>query len=168
MGRFGPVGKVGRQRIRAWMPVFSSELMMWSLGPSGWSSQRPAYRSKTRPAFSANRGSRGKIQYLYRQGLMASASRMRQTVLGLIVRPRAVAARAARSAVESRLRGNFVWATASHAMALTRAWSRGGKIGLTPAPGVIDQREVPERPTSAPEADRVGVEIHERAGRDVG
>src|SRR4051794_6943505 len=99
---------------------------------------------------------------------MASASRIRQTVLGLIARPKATVARAARSVVESRLRGNFVGETASHATALTRAWSRGGKSGLTPTPGSIDQREVPLRPTPSPEANRVGVEIHDGSGRDVG
>src|SRR5215475_6208055 len=48
----------------------------------------------------------GKIQYLYRQGLMASAARIRQTVLGLIALPSACLACAARSVVERRLNGN--------------------------------------------------------------
>src|SRR5271157_758595 len=116
------------------MLVFSSELTMQSLRPSGLPSQEPAYRSKTRPAFSENFGSRGKIQYLYRHGLIASASRMRQTVLGLMDRPKAVAARSARSEVERRLSGNLVWQTASQATALTIARSRGGKAGLRPRP----------------------------------
>src|SRR6202035_2003689 len=119
IGRPGPVVSVGWQRMRAWMLVFSSELTMESLRPKGLSSHEPAYKSRTRPAFSANRGSRGKIQYSYRHGLIASASRMRQTVLGLMARPRAVEARAARSVVDSRLSGSWVWLTASQAMALT-------------------------------------------------
>ena len=57
---------------------------------------------------------------------------MRQTVLGLIGRPRAVAASAAKSAVDSRLNGNLVRETASQAIALMIAWSRGGKNGLAP------------------------------------
>src|SRR5262249_12471100 len=59
-------------------------------------------------AFSENFGSRGKIQYWYRQGLIASVSRIRQTVLGLIDRPKSVEARSAKSAVDSRLSGNLV------------------------------------------------------------
>src|SRR5271165_7073304 len=105
------------------MLVFSSELTMQSLRPKDLPSQEPAYRSKTRPAFSANFGSRGKIQYLYRQGLIASLSRMHQTVLGLMDRPKARAARSARSEVDRRLSGNLLWLTASHATALTIARS---------------------------------------------
>jgi hypothetical protein len=71
------------------MLVFSSALMMWSLGPSSRPSHWPAYRSMTTPALSAKRGSRGKIQCLYRQGLIASPSRMRQTVLRLTGLPKA-------------------------------------------------------------------------------
>jgi hypothetical protein len=53
---------------------------------------------QNRPAFSAKGGSRGKIQYLYRHGLMASVSSIRHTVLRLIGVPRALRARAAPSA----------------------------------------------------------------------
>jgi len=75
---------VAWQRTRAWMLVFSSALMTQSAGPSGWPSHHPAYRSRTRPAFAANCGSRGKSQLRCRQGFSASASRMRQIVLALI------------------------------------------------------------------------------------
>jgi hypothetical protein len=71
------------------MLVFSSALTMWSLGPRGWPSQRPAYRSSTTAACSANCGSRGQIPYSYRQGLRASAWSSRQTVLRLMGFPRA-------------------------------------------------------------------------------
>jgi hypothetical protein len=42
------------------------------LGAKGWFCQMPAYKSRIGPASSAKRGPRGKIQYLYRHGLMAS------------------------------------------------------------------------------------------------
>jgi hypothetical protein len=150
------------------MLVFSSELMMKSLLLRGLFSQKPAYRSRTRPAFSAKRGSRGKIQYSYRHGLIASASRMRQTVLELMARPRAVEARAARSVVDNRLKGSWVWLTASQAMALTTAWSRGEKIGLSPASCLIGQGEIALSPTPPPEAYGVGVQLHGGPCRDVG
>src|SRR5206468_6128544 len=101
-------------------------------------------------------------------GLIASASRMRQTVLGLMGWPRAVVARAAKSEVDKRLNGNLVWQTASQAIALTTAWSRGGKNGLAPPSFLLDQREPATCPTVPPEADGVGMQIHEQPGRDVG
>ena len=73
------------------MLVFSSALRMWSLGPRGWPCQRPAYRSRIGSAFSAKCGSRGKIPYLYRHGLIASVSRIRHTVLRLSGLPNACA-----------------------------------------------------------------------------
>jgi hypothetical protein len=71
--------------------------------------------------------------------LIASVSRIRQTVLGLIDRPKSAEALLAKSAVESRLNGNLVWQTASQAIALTIARSRGGKGGLAPAARLISQ-----------------------------
>ena len=58
---------------------------------------------------------------------------MRQTVLGLIHRPNPVETLSAKSEVDSRLSGSLVWQTASQAIALTIARSRGGKGGLAPA-----------------------------------
>ncbi len=46
------------------------------------------HRSKMRPAFTANCGSRGKIQDRYRQGRMASSCSHRHIVLSLIVATR--------------------------------------------------------------------------------
>jgi hypothetical protein len=102
-----------------------------------WFCRRRSLRTEC--ILSAKWGSRGKIQYSYRPGLIASASRMRQTVLGLMALPRAVEDLAARSADDSRLKGSWVWLTASQAMALTTAWSRRGKIGLSPASGLVRQ-----------------------------
>jgi hypothetical protein len=73
------------------------------------------------PALSAKWGSRGKIQYLYRHGLMASVSSIRHTVLRLIGVPSPVQARAVTSAKDWRLSGCLVSATNSQATALTRA-----------------------------------------------
>jgi hypothetical protein len=56
---------------------------------------------------------------------IASVPRMRQTVLGLIDRPKAAAARLAKSEVDRRLSGDLVWLTVSQATALTIARSWG-------------------------------------------
>src|SRR6266568_8322224 len=103
-GRPGAGDREGWQRIRAWMLVCSSALRTWSLGPRNWPCHWPAYRSRIGPAFSAKWGSRGKIQYLYRHGLMASVSRIRHTVLRLIGVPKALRARTVTSARDCRAR----------------------------------------------------------------
>jgi len=69
------------------MLVFSSALMTQSAGDRGRPPHHPAYRSSTRPAFSAKHGSRGKSQLRCRQGLSASRSRIRQRVLALTAGP---------------------------------------------------------------------------------
>jgi hypothetical protein len=66
-------------------------------------------------------------------------SRIRQTVLGLIDRPKAIEVLSAKSEVDSRLNGNLVWQTVSQAIALTIARSRGGKSGLASAARFIGQ-----------------------------
>src|ERR1019366_812786 len=58
---------------------------------------------------------------------------MRHTLLLLMSRPKASLARFVRSAIDCRLRGNFVWATVSQAIACTRARSSGGKSRLAAA-----------------------------------
>ncbi len=113
-------------------------------------------------------GSRGKIPYLYYQGLMASASRICQTVLGLIGLPSTRLACAAMSAVESRLRGRAAWWTASHAAALTQAWSRGGKPDLPSAAGRSFQAKLPTGPASPPITHSVGMEVHFCGCLDIG
>src|SRR6266446_3562684 len=138
--------------MRAWMLVFSSALRTWSLGPRHWPCHLPAYRSKMGPAFSAKWGSRGKIQYLYCHGLMASASSIRHTVLRLIGAPSALRARAVTSARDCRLSGCLVSATSSQATALTSAWSRGGKIRLAAPARLVFQGKVPLDPTVSPTA----------------
>src|SRR4029453_10681516 len=153
--------------MRAWMLVFSSALMMRSSGSRRSPSHKPAYRSTTRPALVAKWGSRGKIQCSYCHGLMASASRMRQTVLRLTGFPRARDARAVRSVRDCRLRGNSVAKTTSQATALMTASSRGGKDRLASAPGPVVQGEVALGPASAPVANRIGVKADPVAGLDV-
>ena len=51
-----PGARVGWQRQRAWMEVFSSALMTYSSSPSGSPSQVRAYRSSTRAALSRKSG----------------------------------------------------------------------------------------------------------------
>jgi hypothetical protein len=144
------------------MLVFSSALRRSSLGPSGSPCQVPAYQSSIGPAFAAKRGARGKIQYLSRQGLIASVASIRHTVLRLIGCPSACWARAVTSVSDCRLRGCWVSATSSQATALTSAWSRGRKTGVTPPSRLIVQAEVPLGPSLPPVADRIGVQTHPR------
>ena len=80
---------------------------------------------------------RGKIQCSYCQGLMASASRISQTVVRLMGLFSSSRARLARSVVDCRLRGLPVRATTSQAMETTTALSRGGKDGLAASPRVV-------------------------------
>src|SRR2546430_3379142 len=66
------------------MLVFSSAQRTNSEARKGPPFQRLSYRSRMRPAFSANCGSRGKIQLRCRQGRRASALSHRHRVLPLI------------------------------------------------------------------------------------
>src|SRR5215813_6964049 len=102
----------------------------------------------------------GKIQYLYRHGLMASVSRIRHTVLRLIGVPSTVRTRAVTSARDWRLSGCLVSATSSQATALTSAWSSGGKIGLAAPSRLIVQGKVSRGPTLSPTAHRTRMELH--------
>src|SRR5215468_11205752 len=102
------------------------------------------------PALSTKRGSRGKIQYLYRHGLMASVSSIRHTVLRLIGLPSTVRTRAVTSARDCRLSGCLVSATRSQATALTSAWSRGGTSGLAAPARLVVQGKGPLGPAAAP------------------
>src|SRR5947209_17236624 len=99
---------------------------------------------------------------------MASASKMRRTVRRLIGLPSAAQARLARSPRDWRLKGSCVWATVSHARALTRASSRGGKSGLAPPPRPVLQGEIASVPAPPPGAHRVGMEFDAAPGLDVG
>src|SRR3954470_6378628 len=91
---------------------------------------------------------------------------MRQTVLRLIGFPRAYRARVVRSASDWRLRGNFVWATVSQAIALTIASSRGGKNRRAAPSRLILQSEIALGPAFPPESNGVGMQLH--AGRGFG
>src|SRR5260370_28715431 len=124
----------------------------------------PAYKSSTRPAFSANNGSRGKIQCSYCQGLMPSSCSIRHPVLLLIGLPNAFRARPVRSATDCRLMGNSVSATASHAMATTAARSTGGKSRLLAAPGVILDAEIARGPASPPALHLPGGQVNDFGG----
>src|SRR5215216_3110634 len=80
MVRATPGGRVGWQRQRAWMEVFSSAEMTNSPGSKRRLWNRRAYRSSTTAALAAKSGSRGKIQERCRQGLSASWSSQRHSV----------------------------------------------------------------------------------------
>jgi hypothetical protein len=63
----------------------------------------------------------------------------------------------AKSEVDRRLSDNLVWQTASQAIALMIARSRGGKSGLAAAARLIGQGEVATCPTVTPAVDRIGM-----------
>lgn len=80
MARDAPAGRLGWQRQRAWIEVFSSAEITYSSFRSGTLSNSRAYRSSTRAAFRSNSGSRGKIQDRKVQGRTASSASRRQMV----------------------------------------------------------------------------------------
>ncbi|MFE7795606.1 hypothetical protein [Streptomyces sp. NPDC057460] len=75
-----PGARVGWQRHRAWMEVFSSALITYSSSPSCSTCQVRAYRSSTQAAFSRKPGLVMKIQERCCQGLSTSWASQRRTV----------------------------------------------------------------------------------------
>src|SRR3954454_7513100 len=150
------------------MLVFSSELRMRSNGSSRSPCQEPSYRSSTTAALTKKSGARGKIQCSYCQGLMASSSRMRQTV----VRPMGLfsssAARLAKSVVDCRRKGLPVRATTSQAMDATMALSRGGKGRLAASPRSVFEGKLALGPALPPTADAVGMKVESGSDFDMG
>ena len=118
----------GCLRTRAWMLVFSSVESTNSSARRRLPSQRLAYRSRMRPALSANCGSRGKIQVRCCQGRMASSCNQRHTVVSLTraTNPHRCASRTI-SAQLSRDSGSPRGAGSSQARALICTTSSGGK-----------------------------------------
>ncbi len=84
-------------------------------------------------------------------GLIAASCNIRHTVLRLIFLPGSVSRlRRTRSASDCRLRGSFVSAIVSQAMAWINAWSSGGKSGFAAAPRMVFDREIASGPATAP------------------
>src|SRR5919109_73601 len=115
-------------RMRAWMLVFSSAESTNSSSRRGRPSHCLAYRSRMRPAFEINFGSRGKIQVRCCQGRIASSCSHRQTVLllKLATMPERCALRTI-SAELKRESGTPSVAGSSHAMAFTCTTTSGGE-----------------------------------------
>src|SRR3954471_9954146 len=150
------------------MLVFSSELIIRSNGSSRSPCQYPSYRSRTTAAFSKKLAARGKIQCSYCQGLMASSSRMRQTVLRLMGLFSSSRARSARSVVDWRLNGFPVRATTSQAIETTTALSRGGKGRLAAPARIVLEGKLTSGPALPPTADGIGMKIKPSRGCHVG
>ena len=93
---------------------------------------------------------------------------MRPTVVRLMGCPKAALACLATSASDKRLSGKWVWDTASQAIALTTASSRGGKPGFTPPSRFVRQSKMAVGPAPSPEANGVGVQLHLSTGLGVG
>src|SRR5262245_45624468 len=93
---------------------------------------------------------------------------MRHTVLRLMDLPRAFCARAVMSAKDCRLSGCWVSAISSQAIALTRAWSKGGKICLAAPPWLVLQGKVPRGPTATPSLHRTQMQLYPFRSLDVG
>src|SRR3954454_3559644 len=149
------------------MLVFSSELRMRSNGSSRSPCQEPSYRSSTTAALAKKSAARGKIQCSYCQGLMASSSRMRQTVVRPMGRFSSSRTRLARSVVDCRLSGLPVRATTSQANETTIALSRGGKDRLAAPPGIILEGKLALGPALPPAADAVRVKVEPGSDLDV-
>src|SRR3954452_11249131 len=151
-----------------WVLVFSSELRIRSNGSTRSPCQYPSYRSRATAAFSKKLAARGKIQCSYCQGLMASSSRMRQTVLRLMGLFSSSWTRLVRSGVDWRLNGVPVRATTSQAIDVTTALSRGGKDRLAAPAGIVLEGKVASGPALPPTADGTGMKIKTSRGSHVG
>src|SRR4029450_11324311 len=103
-----------------------------------------------------------------RHGLMASITHIRPTVLRLIGVPNPWRPRAVTSARDCRLSGCWVSATSSQAIALTSAWSRGGKIRLAAPSWLGVQGEGSCGATVSPTAHRTRMELHPLGSLAVG
>src|SRR4051794_13606776 len=119
-------------------------------------------------AFSKKLEARGKIQCSYCQGLMASSSRIRQTVVRLMGLFNSSRARWARSVVDWRLNGSPVRATTSQAIDETTARSRGGKDRPGSTARIVLEGVLTSGPSLPPTADGTGMEIETSGGRHIG
>src|SRR5688572_2640671 len=137
-----------------------------SSGPNARPFQVLAYRSSTRPPFSANCGSRGKIQLRCRHGWSASALNHRHRVTPLIcaTMPRARTSRCS-SGMVKRASGTSARLGNSHASRLTSTTTLGGNAGFTPASRLfLKARQSVFEDTVAPFADDLA--RHIEAGGD--
>src|SRR5262245_18655796 len=82
--------------------------------------------------------------------------------------PRACCARAVPSAKECRRSGGWVSAISAQAMALPRAWSKGGKIGLAAPSWLVLQGHIPRGPTATPSLPRTQLQLAPCRRLDVG
>src|SRR5919201_92567 len=133
-------GRVGWQRQRAWIEVFSSAETTNSPGSSRRPWKRRAYRSSTTAALVAKSGSRGKIHERCRQGLSASSSNQRQIVETETSSTRPSARTSSRSS--ARLRrpsGTARTAGSSQAIALTWTTTAEGEAARPARPLTIPQ-----------------------------
>ncbi|OIJ88470.1 hypothetical protein BIV24_21450 [Streptomyces colonosanans] len=128
-----PGARVGWQRQRAWMEVFSSALITYSSSPSGTPCQVRAYRSSTRWALVRKSGSVMKIQEWCCQGLSASLASQRRTVEAdtNVAMPRTIASWAS-SGHDQRDSGTPLSAGNRQASALTSAICNAVKAGGRP------------------------------------
>src|SRR5918994_1700218 len=135
MPRAWPGGRVGWQRQRAWMEVFSSAQTTRSPGPNGRPSQSPAYRSNTRAALTAKSGARTEIQDRCCHGLSASSVSQRRTEAAETVRWQRMASSRAISGQLHRDSGTSCSAGNAHANAMASARTAGPCTGGRPLRG---------------------------------
>src|SRR5215211_411593 len=128
-------GRVGWQRQRAWMEVFSSAEMMNSSGSSRRPWNRRWYKSRTTPALAAKAGSRGEIQERCRHGLIASSCSQRHSVDTEIWSIRPVVMTSSRSSARlQRPSGTARIAGSSQAIALTSTITAEGELARPTRP----------------------------------
>ena len=155
MGKPGGGGSVGCRRARAWMLVFSSADKTNSSSRSGCPCQIRSYRSRMRPAFAANGGSRGKIQQRCCQGRMASSGRQRQIVVPLMVATSPDRLAWAANSIEfQRDSGTPDLEGSSQAKALMATMTSGGKCaGTAPTRPFFQTLQTPLEETLSPLGD---------------
>src|SRR5918995_4806544 len=140
MVRATPGGRVGWQRQRAWMEVFSSAETTNSPGSSRRPWNRRAYSSSTTAALAAKSGSRGKIQERCRHGLIASWFSQRHSVETETSLTRPVAMTSSRSSARlQRPSGTARAAGSSQAIALTSTTTAEGELARPTRPLAIPQ-----------------------------
>src|SRR5829696_2043887 len=132
--------RVGWQRQRAWMEVFSSAEITNSPGSSRRPWKRRAYRSSTRPALTAKSGSRGKIQERCRHGRIASSFSHRHSVDTETWSTRPVVMTSSRNSARlQRPSGTALVAGSSQAIALTSTTTAEGEAARPTRPLAIPQ-----------------------------
>lgn len=134
---------------------------------NGSPAHRPAYRSSTRPAFSANWGSRGKSQLRYRQGVRASRSSRRQMVLTLTGGASGCADQSRQIGRAQAAQRFTMLCRQFTSQGCDRGGVQGGNGRLASTAGCVRQPHAVSGPAAASVADPVGMLAQVTAGHHI-